>query len=263
MKTQNIFRSLMLLCMLLCLSCFSVDPEIFNDNEIATETFSHDIAVNNQGRLVLEGINGAVNVTGVSGLTVVKIAGERRVSAETKEDAAAYLEQLQVNISESSNEIRVKSEQPSKSEGKTYEIVYAIEIPDSWEVVISLLNGNVAVQNMNARVVIGLTNGNIELMAIDGNIIVDLVNGNIDGNITLPLNESCEMKSINGQIKLQIPHDTSAKLYAKTVNGTVTVTGLTMSNIQSSRNMMNGILNDGNGQITLSVTNGLINVNGF
>jgi len=67
----------------------------------------------------------------------------------------------------------------------------------------------------------------------------------------------------SGQIIMNVPTNTSAKLTAKVTNGTVNVTGLSLSNMIGNQKEIQGTLGSGNGKIELTTTNGNISVVGY
>lgn len=250
-------------------------------NATAVESFSFTVNVANQNRFRIEGINGLIDIVGVPGAATVEIRGERRVRSKSEDDARNYLRNLEVRVTDSNNEVFVKTVQPHETHGRNLEAIYYIRIPADWETIannangnvlvdslaskvsIALANGNVQMQEISGNLAIGLTNGNVSLAAITGGTLVSLVNGNIAAGVTLPQNAACEMNTVNGTIALRIPQSTSARFSAEVTNGTINLTGLVMHDTITSPKSVSGRLAEGRGRIALKTVNGNIGVTGL
>jgi len=246
-------------------SCLIIDPsdQVGNTDYTAKEPFSFDIAVKNQNRIEIEGINGPITITGKPGISTVKIWGEKVVESDSYEDAQTHLEYLEVRISDKTEKIAIETEQPSVTHGRNYQVSYNVIIPDYWDIAIENVNGRVEIDSLNGDVGIGLVNGDVVLKEISGNVCVGVTNGTVNSKVALPLNGLCMITTVNGQIQLSIPKTTSAALVAKVTNGTVNVSNLLLRNMVSSRNSVSGVLGDGQGTISVESVNGTINVGGF
>lgn len=242
-----------------------VDPtdDVSNHNYSAEESFSYTVPVKNQNRLVLEAINSPIQITGQSGITMVKIWGERIVKSDTQEDADKYLEYLRVVLNNREDEIHVQTDQPSHSEGRGYIVNYNVVIPMDWEIVVGNVDGNVVLEPIRGDAKIHLVNGDIQVKELEGNMAVAITNGSLDAKVTLPANGTCVANTVNGLISLRIPDETSAELSAGVTNGSVAVTNLEVQNLTSSRTSIKGRLGDGKGTIVLSAVNGTISVTGY
>ena len=246
-------------------SCFVVNPtDNANNNDFsAEESFSYNVPVNNQNRLVLEAINSPVQITGEAGLTTVKIWGERIVKSDSQEDADKHLTYLDVVVNNRDDEVHITTEQPSESNGRNYQVNYNIVLPIDWEIVVGNINGKIVVETLRGDVKIHLVNGDIQISELYGNLAVAITNGNLDAQMTLLPNGTCIANSVNGQIGLRIPNNTSAELSAGVTNGSVSVNNLELQNLTSTRTSIKGKLGDGQGTIVLGTVNGIISVTGF
>lgn len=246
-------------------SCLIIDPsdQVNNTNYTAREAFDFDITVKYQKHIEIEGINGPITITGKTGISTVKIWGEKVVGSDSYEDAEAHLEYLKVQISDKTEKISIETNQPSLTHGRNYQVIYNVIIPDNWDIAIGNVNGRVEVDSLNGNIGIGLVNGDVVLTEISGNTAVGLTNGAVYSKMALPLNGFCKINTVNGQIQLSIPKTTSAELAAKVTNGTVSVSNLMLKNMVNSRNSISGVLGNGEGTITVESVNGTISVSGF
>jgi len=282
-QLKSISKSLWLLlaCALTFSACDINDIVPPSREETVVEEFSFEVEARNQSRLRLEGINGEIDIIGLAGASKVEIWGERRVKAESLEEAKAWMKNLEVRVTEGNGEVFIKTIQPKETQGRNLEVVYHIRIPHDWEALVSNLNGNVRIDSLAGKVAIGLINGNIvlreisetisigltngsvSLAQITGNTFVALVNGNIDASLTLPQQGTCELSTVNGTIDLQIPQNTSAKFSAEVVNGAISTTGLIIHEAATTPKSVSGRLANGEGKITLKAVNGNIRVEGI
>ena len=281
-RTNSKISLLGLLILVFFTACSGLQPFSVSGTDFsASELFDYEIEVENQKSFRLSGINGSIDITGNTDLETVKIWGKRTVRSESIEDAEEHLDYLEVSITENSSEIYVKTVQPRKSHGRNYEVTYHVQIPESWEVIVENVNGNVEVYSVEENVSINLTNGDIRIEDISGNVSICLTNGNtrlreifgnvyvgvtnggITGKLTLADNGICQLSTVNGQIDLEIPINSSANFSAAITNGNISISDLVLTNLNMTRSSATGRLGDGKGSISLEVVNGQINVKGF
>ena len=262
-------------------ACHVTDAFDASGNETASDSFSFRIEVSQQSRLRIAGINGPITITARPGVPAVEIWGEKSVTSRSQSDARSYLSRLEVRVSDSHDEIVVKTVQPDDTDGRSLEVEYHLLVPDYWlasienvngEVTLDslrnhcdvvVLNGNVRLRQITGSVQVSLTNGNVFLAGIQGNSEVHLINGNIFAEVTMPPSGSCEMNATNGAIDLRIPRDTSAQVSAEVTNGSIMITELVLHQSTSSTHIVQGRLADGEGTIALRTVNGNIRVGGF
>ena len=228
------------------MSCSNDNPLSPKDSKFsAEEPFSFEIPVASHSALQLEGINGTITITQDSESNSFKIEGVRRVQSESTADAEAHLSELEVSVQDSTDKVVVKTSQPEQTEGRDYIVDYTITLPQ--------------VMDVNVHSV----NGTITLNDIYGSVAVELVNGDIDSNVTLPLDGTIDMGVANGNIKLDIPKNTSAQFASSVVNGKINVSNLNLQNKVETSKSVSGISGEGRGTINLSTVNGDISVKGF
>jgi DUF4097 and DUF4098 domain-containing protein YvlB len=273
MKRINLTRSaeLIFLSVLLCLLAITAcdirvndtNDNVANTNFFAAEPFSFEIAVKNQTRLNLTAINGPIDVIGVAGATTAKIFGERRVESESEADAKAHLKELEVRVSDRQNEIAVNTIQPDNAHGRNYKVTYHIRIPSAWKFAVDHVNGIVLIDSLRNDVSLKVVNGSVQLREITGSVDAELVNGQLTGKLWLPVQGTCKMATVNGQILLTIPKTTTAEFSAAVTNGDISLSNLLLNNSVSTPKSLRGKLGDGQGTISLSTVNGNISVSGF
>lgn len=285
MKSTRFNRAgplIVLFMLVLLTSCFFSDPFSISDWDYeAREPFEYEISVEGQECFRIVGISGFVNISGTMDSTTVEIWGEKVVKSESIADAQAHLDDLKIVVSSTQNEISVRTEQPRDTNERDYQVEYHVRIPESWQVWVENVNGEVDVDSLNNFVSVGLingnaclseitgnmdvgvTNGNIELMNVLGSVDGGVINGQIFGDVTLPLQGVCQLGATNGDIDLEIPTSTSAEFSAKVANGNIRLSNLMLSNLSTTKNSTTGTLGDGYGTIMLCTVNGQIDVRGF
>ena len=95
-----------------------------------------------------------------------------------------------------------------------------------------------------------------------GNLSTEVTNGNLTGGVSLPVDGSCWMNSVNGNITLTVPRTSSAEVTASVTNGTVSVNNLQLLLRTSSWTSLSGTLGDGKGSIQLTTVNGTVVLSG-
>jgi hypothetical protein len=123
-------------------------------------------------------------------------------------------------------------------------------------------NGVFKADGLRAHVKAMVVNGSIELTGIRGTVDAAGVNASVSAKmaeVTGPL----RLESTNGRVALEIPKAAKATLNARSVNGGITVTGLTTEEGTGRRiRTLESQLNGGGPEIDLRVTNGRISIDG-
>ena len=220
-------------------------PARRNTNFRAVEAFAYTLIGANRP-LRLQGINGTVQVTaGPTGSAVtVTVTGEREVRSDSQQDADAQLPLLQVDVQDAGSEILVSTRQPSNPEGRSYVVNYILTVPAATELDIVNVNGSVDIHDTAGHVSVRVTNGRVEAAA------------------RVRPGGAVRLTTINGEIVLHLPRDTSAVFSAQVANGSITLTNLVLQNEARTGTSLRGTLGAGDGTVSLQTTNGGIRVDG-
>ncbi len=224
---------------------------VSNTNYEAVEPFNYVVPVANHTLFTLIGVNGEININGDAGATSVTITGIKRVLSESVEDAQVHLQELNINVQDLLNEIRVETVQPAISGGRSYIVNYTVTLPKFLKNNVTNLNGIVTLDSIDNDVTVINMNGSATLTNITGSASANLLNGQIQAAVTLPLNGIIEMKTLNGDIDLVIPVNTSAVLSARVTVGTITTQNLNLQIMESTPTFLKGTLGSGQGTINL------------
>jgi DUF4097 and DUF4098 domain-containing protein YvlB len=154
-------------------------------------------------------------------------------------------------VQDLASEIRVETVQPANTGGRTYIVNYTVTLPKFLRNNVTNLNGIVTLDSIDNDVTVINMNGTATLTNITGSASANILNGQIQGAVTLPLNGVIDMTTLNGDINLEIPVNTSAALSASVTVGTITTQNLLLQNIVSTPTFLSGTLGDGQGTIKM------------
>lgn len=273
-KFRNYLIFLFLLISIILTSCGGGDvnvsvgggnfPPPTNTNFKAEESFSFEVEVVNHTQFNLTGENGEITITGISGANSVMITGIKRVRSDSTQDAEEHLKELEVNVQNLANEVRVETIQPQDTGGRRYEVDYTITLPSFLKIQLANVNGSVTLNSIENDVTVNNVNGSVTLMKIVGSALVNLTNGIIESEVTLPLNGTIDLNTVNGNINLTIPVNTSAEFSAAVTIGNISISNLVLQNEVNTSTSLSGTLGSGQGTITLETEQvGDISVSGF
>lgn len=239
------------------------DGDPFSGGQQAQEEFFFEEDATGRSEFRLEGINGNIDVIAESGTEDFVVGGFKRVRSSSLADAQEQLGRLEVVVSVEGDAIVVRTEQPSDTQGRTFEVEYNLIVPERLEGNIRNVNGNILIDSMEDDVEASTTNGNVSLRDHFGSADVSATNGNLDARVTLPQGGLLEMSTVNGNLDLDIPQTTSATFSARVANGTITTSNLDLDDAQSTPLSLTGVLGAGNGEVDIETVNGNIVVRGF
>jgi DUF4097 and DUF4098 domain-containing protein YvlB len=249
--------------LLAALGLSACSGDLFSGGQQAQAEFFFERDATGRTEFRLEGINGNIDVVAESGTEELIVGGFRRVRSSSQADAQEQLERLQVVVSIESDAIVIRTEQPSDTQGRTFEVEYNLIVPERLQGIIRNVNGNVLIDAMDDDVEVITTNGNITLQDHFGSADVTSTNGNLDATVTISPGGVIDMNAVNGSIDLDIPASTSATFSARLANGDITTSNLSLSDAQSTPVSFTGVLGDGDGEIDIETVNGNITARGF
>jgi lipopolysaccharide export LptBFGC system permease protein LptF len=225
-----------------------------------TETFSYEL--DEGGRISLENVNGDIYISGASGSTV-------KITADKKADNDKDLKKLMVKIKADNNFIQIETAH-EKSGSRWFgsdnsgEVTYTLIVPayanlDS----ISTVNGNVTISALAGEVSAESVNGNLDISNLVSDSNLETTNGNIKASFDrMQGSQRVNADTINGQITLILPADTSARLNAETLNGDINASdfGLETDTSGYVGEDLSGDIGEGEARIDLDTLNGSIRV---
>jgi hypothetical protein len=134
----------------------------------AAANFNFQLDATNRVQFRLIGVNGRMLVTGASAGEQFIVRGERRVESSSQADAEARLNDLQVEITESANEIVIRTVQPTNTGGRNFIVDYELLVPDRLVANITNVNGEITVDDFDSGAFVTNVNGLVIVRDIEG-----------------------------------------------------------------------------------------------
>lgn len=260
-----------------CLACFL---SLMSSPTEAEKKYSEDFfkSLNNVSgkKLKMDNINGGISIDGWD-KDQIEINATKEVSSEKYEipqEIKDGLKEIEIDIQENEGSIEITTNCPQGLEqGGKYQIrvYYKIYLPKKTDLKVETINGGIAIQGVAGTIQVKSINGGISLTALDGKIDIftsngglsfrdifgecdiQTMNGGIYGEYTIldkPLN--LEVKSMNGQVSINLPQSEDIKAFAKCTNGSVSSK---ISLVKSKSELK------GEKKIAIEVSNGSIKIN--
>lgn len=239
-----------------------VNVEDHARKEEATDLFTRTVATTGQTGLTISGANGNIHVLGVAGTDVVSIRATKRVRSDDIQDAEDGLAEIRVFVETTPADVSVRTDQPVDGSRRDYLVDYEITVPADFTVTGVNGNGDFVVSDLRSDVDLEGGNGNMTLRNVTRSVRAALGNGEMDASVTLPEDGQIVLSVGNGTLVLHTQPEVSAELRARTGNGTITVSGLSVSNSVAGPGRFDGTLGSGTGWIDLTVGNGNVQVKG-
>lgn len=243
---------------------FSADGFRFSDPDFTAEkTVETEMPVESHSSVNIAAINGEVMVTGHRDVDIVVVSAHLIVESDSQADADRHIDDLEILVTDSADEILIQTVQPKNMGGREYHVEYDIIVPSNFAVTTTQINGSIDIVDIENRVDVWNTNGDVLLSDIAGGVAADVVNGSIAATVTLPVHETVDMITDNGSIELRIASSTAAVVGAAVVNGAIITSNLSFVDLVQTSHTLTGTLGNGDGVIELWAGNGNINVIGF
>ncbi len=226
-----------------------------------TEEFSFKIK--DGGRISLENINGDIQISGYAGDTVKIIANKQAGKQE-------YMDDLKIVVDADSDYIRIETRHPSSNSswmdwGNNHSgsVSYVMTVPAEVSLdKISTVNGDVRISSMSGKVKAETVNGDLFASGLTSDVDLETVNGGINAEFdSLGGNQRVSAEAVNGKIVLKLPADTSARLHAETVNGSINAKDF---DLEIEKGFVgrecDGEIGSGEARISLDTVNGSISI---
>jgi putative adhesin len=234
----------------------------------ATQEWNRTYPLTAGGRVEVVNTNGPIEVVvGPAGTVEVEVALDAR--SMTDERAKQLLNESKIEERVTQEHIRlanVRRDETLRGLGNMrrgrLEVAYKVTVPADARVEMTGNNGTLKADGLRGHVKAMVANGGIELTGLRGSVDAASVNGAISVKMA-EVTGSVRLESTNGRIALEIPKDTKATLNVRSVNGGITVTGLTTQEAEGRRiRNLESVLNGGGPEIEVRVTNGRITITG-
>ena len=193
---------------------------------------SFRLSENDHRQLVVDNVNGEINVIGYDGDTIELVA-RREIKGESSEKISEAKRDVKLDIKEEKNKIILYVDAPWRtSDGINYrgwhyygyDVIYDfdLKVPHKTSLYLKTVNhGKVLVQSVEGEFEVKNVNAGIEMSDINGPAIVRTVNGPIKVSFTRNPGSECSFKTVNGKIEVVLHDGLNADLKLKTFNGKV------------------------------------------
>ncbi len=245
----------------------------------AKETVEKDIPLPQGASFSVENVNGPIRVT-VGKAGVVHLVAVKKVRAVDDAKAKEMLPKLQIVVTSSADEVRVKTTYPKLKNrlfggGYSMSVAYTLEVPRSTPLDLSSVNGDLDIDAPGSAVACETTNGAIKVASaevlsaatVNGKIRftadhardISTTNGGIDGHILSLKPSSAKLDTVNGGITLALAEKAACRVQAENVNGSVSTS---LQGLTRSKHSLRGDLNGGGATLQIETVNGSVKVTG-
>lgn len=262
MKTllsKNLFGKLILIALILLSGCKKESTEPTSEHSFTSDAYGN-IALSNQRVIVVKNSLGSILITGQGISNTCRWYLNKAVTTESVSDTAVLFSSISLSTQTSSDTLFVEGTSTAPSNVNPQCLVQ-LSIPYSMVCKIEQVNGDTEVDDMDSLLVIENAS-NVNVLRHNGSCQITTGTGNVSVASAFPDSGFCVIKVATGNIMLKVPINASAQVYAKSNNGTVSQTGLTLTNIQQQSNLLSGILGSGHGIIQLETNQGNIQIQG-
>jgi hypothetical protein len=227
-----------------------------------TEEFHQTYALNADGRIELDNINGAVHISSWD-------RNEVKVDAVKYADTKERLDEAKIEIESAKDVLSIRTKYPEHdhtwnwgSRNNPAGVEYTLTVPRTARLdEIKLINGSLDVTGVSGEVRASCINGRLEAHDLAGRAKLETINGHLEARFTALAGNSVELNSVNGSVELTIPSDSKAELEASTVSGGIDNDfGLHVNRHQFVGRDLRGELGSGGTRIKLENVNGRIEI---
>jgi DUF4097 and DUF4098 domain-containing protein YvlB len=221
------------------------------------EEFHQSYALESQGRVVLENMNGDVHITAWD-------RNEVKVDAQKRAHSQERLDDARIVVDAARGTIAIKTQYPEHDRSDLPAIVdYVVKVPRTARLdQVKLVNGTLEIAGLQGEVRASSVNGAIRTRGLAGDVRLSTVSGRLEATFDeIPASRSISMNSVNGSIEVLLPMDAHADLQADTVSGGITSDfGLPTERGRFPGRHWSAALRGGGARIRVSNVNGSISV---
>lgn len=225
----------------------------------ATEEWNRKYPLSPGGRFEITSSGGPVEVVaGPPGN--VEVVAVMTATSMTDERAAELLRAAKIEETVAADRIALVTEMNRR--GGNVAIDFKVTVPADAQVFATLNNDRLKAEGLRGHIKAMVVNGQIELTGVRGTVDAATVNGRVFVKMA-EVTGHVRVESTNGQISIEVPRDAKATLNVRSVNGSITATGLNVPEATGRRiRTLESPLNGGGPEIDVRITNGRINIEG-
>ncbi len=214
----------------LCVVCLPCLAEDVDQRETIEKTFP--LSGDSARKLVVDDLDGSIQVTGRPGSEIHLIA-RKRLTADSPEEAAEARRGVTLDISQNANTVRLYVDGPFRCDcggrhdrhRRSYRVRYDFElqVPSDTAVSLKTVNdGEIKVEGVAGDYDVDNVNGGIQMADVSGSGKVYALNGRVQVSFREnPRAASSFTGSLNGEVRVSFQPGLTADLRFKTFNGGV------------------------------------------
>ena len=227
-----------------------------------SEEFHQTYALNPDGRVELDNINGDVHVSTWD-------RNEVKVDAVKSADSKDRLDDARIEVDSSKEHLSIRTKYRDHdltfnwgSHNNPPSVEYTLTVPRTVRLnEIKLINGSLDLTGVSGEVHASCISGRLEAHNLSGRAELSTINGHLEAKFDQLPGSSVELKSVNGSVELTIPSDSKAEIEASTVSGGIENDfGLHVNNHRFVGHDLRGELGSGGPRIKLEDVNGRIQI---
>jgi hypothetical protein len=248
------------LSVLSCKESASLDPVLYPYGVVEDDVYNMDSTT----ILVIDNKFGAIHIEGSFSEDRVFMSQQKLVLAENSTIAESYYDKMHFVVTRDGDSLIVHTDAPYQTNEVKPSCNLGIIMPPILTTIIKNGRDNIEIFYLYANCTIKNTNNHITLTEHRGSCDVRTTGGAIRIENYLPTAGFCKAYSGSGDIILDIPVYTTARVDAMTKDGEIKVTpNLIFTDIEEEGNSFKGTLKTGSGEIFLRTDEGNIELNGF
>lgn len=233
----------------------ALEPSLGGANNTVQEEFHQTYALEAQGRVTLENINGDVHITAWD-------RNEVKVDAITHAWSQDRLDDAKIVVDAEPGAINIHTTYPGQDDTEhPASVDYNVMVPRTARLdQIKLMNGTLEIAGVKGGVRASSIDGAIRTRNLSGDVRLATVSGRLEAMFDkLDATKSIFMNSVNGPIEVLLPMDARASFRADTVSGGISNDfGRPVDRGHSLGRHLNASLKGGGTRIRVSNVNGSI-----
>lgn len=223
------------------------------------ETFTYPL--DEGGRFSISNVNGSISVTGGNGNQV-------EIIAIKKADNQKELDKIEIEVSHSATEIRVKTELGSShgrfSHGSSSgEVKYEVIVPEGTMLdSVETVNGDVTISGVSGDVDAESVNGKLTISGLAGDVSLSTVNGSVEaGFVRLEGQQTVKAETVNGRVTISLPSNADVKISADSLNGSINAQDFGLETEKGFIGSdLSGNIGSGSARLNIDTVNGSIKI---
>src|SRR5215467_3081184 len=227
-----------------------------------TEEFHQTYAINPDGHIELDNINGPVHISSWD-------QNQVKVDAVKYADTKDRLDEAKIEIDSGKDYLSIRTKYPDHnnnwnwgSHNNPASVEYTLTVPRTAKLdEIKLINGALDITGMTGEVRASCINGRLQAQSLSGRAELSTVNGRLEAKFDQLAGQSVDLNSVNGSLSMTIPSDSNAEIEANTVSGNIgNDFGLHVNHHSVVGHDLRGELGNGGTHIKLNNVNGRIEI---